>query len=236
MNLVSSVPVLEVPEVESVLSARSYEIMKTTKRLTQEAVTIHTERLAREAWVESMLVKGNTVERSHWLDRMPVMSKVQDRFSGRRSRSRTRTRTPSTAPPSKKPRLEPSPAPAKVFPVPAPICTSALELLTPPMEDRDALQEINDLLYASGPQSTCPESQVKEPNSRRVLLYEDGETDFILPKIKKRFGERCTGSSSVSSSSHRVPTQDELQEPRSPREYDDDVVEMFVSPQERLSL
>ena len=52
----------------------------------------------------------------------------------------------------------------------------------------------------------------------------DGELDYIVPKLKKKFGGN-TGSNSVSSSSHRVPTQDELQEPRSPKEADDEVVE-----------
>ena len=102
------------------------------------------------------------------------------------------------------------------------------------MEDNDAIQEINDFLYSSGPKSTGSWSQEKRPNARRVLLYEDGETDYIIPKLKKRFGG-STGSNSVSSSSHRIPTQDELQEPRSPKEADDEVVELFVSPQERFS-
>ena len=105
------------------------------------------------------------------------------------------------------------------------------------MQEGDALQEINDFLYCSGPQTIVPEIQVRELNPRRVLLYEDGETDYILPpKAKKRFGENSTRTSSVSSSSHQVPTQDELQEPRSPRDYDEEIIEMFVSPQERLSL
>jgi len=203
--------------------------MKTTKRMTREAASINLDRLAREAWVESMLMRGNTVERSHWLDRMPEMSKVQERFSRRRSWSRTRTRMSSTAPPSKRLRREPSSTPVRVAPVPPPEYASASEVLTPPMEDNDALWEINDFLHLSGPQSTGSWSQEKRPDARRVLLYEDGESDHIIPKLKKKFG-MSTGSNSVSSSSHRVPTQNELQELRSPKEANDEVVELFVSP------
>ena len=184
-----------------------------------------------------MIAQGNTVERSHWLNRMPGMSKVQDKFVRHRSRSRSRSRTQSTAPPRKKPRVEPCPAPARMLPDLALSCAPALELLSPPTQEGDALQEINDFLYSSGPQTIVPEIQVRELNPRRVLLYEDGETDYILPpKAKKRFGESSTRTCSVSSSSHQIPTQDELQEPRSPREHDDEIIEMFLSSNERLSL
>ena len=105
------------------------------------------------------------------------------------------------------------------------------------MQEGDALQEINDFLFSTGPQTSIPEIPVREVDPRRALLFEDGETDYILPpKAKKRFGEDPRRTCSGSSSSHQIPTQDMLQEPRSPKDNDEEIIEIFLSSKERLSL
>ena len=105
-------------------------------------------------------------------------------------------------------------------------------VLTPP-DDDEALRQIDDFLHQSGPQSTGSRSSEERPDPRRILLYEEGESDHIMPRSKKKFLE-TTGASFASSYSHRVPTQDELQEPRSPKEPDQEVLELFYPAKERF--
>ena len=140
MNRVSSTPTIEVPEVEAVLLARSQEIMITTQRLSREAEAIHAGRLSREAWVESMMQRGNMVERAHWLERMPGMPRSQHRPPRRRSRSKSKgwardesqDRTPFSAPSSKKFRRGYTSTPMESTPAPNLEHASISSVLTPP--------------------------------------------------------------------------------------------------------
>jgi len=111
MQRVTDAPVISILEVEAVLQRRSQEVLAKASRLTEEASKVHQERVAREAWVLDMIKKGDSVERSHWLERMPPMTTVQTKpRSGRQARSRSRsrgpsgsqTRNPSSAPPPKR--------------------------------------------------------------------------------------------------------------------------------------
>ena len=58
----------------------------------------------------------------------------------------------------------------------------------------DAVQQINDLLFESGPQKIKPHSgevvvsnneETVRPETRRVLMYKEGEYDYIPLKTKK---------------------------------------------------
>ena len=69
---------------------------------------------------------------------------------------------------------------------------SISSVLTPP-DDDEAVRQIDELLYQSGPQHGRPESNGDEHDLRRALLYEDGDPDYITPRIKKRLG-RISGN------------------------------------------
>ena len=137
---------------------------------------------------------------------------------------------------------------------------SISSVLTPP-DDDDAIRQIDEFLHQSGPQHDSSGGSEERPDPRRILLYEDGESDYIIPKIKKRLG-RFSGDvspssyiprspkeaddegatrfwqfpSSSSSSAYNpcVPTQDEVRESDSPKGIDRAELELFFSTRERF--